>query len=197
MPVIASGGAGSLEHLSEAITDGAADAVLCASIFHYGDLPRPRREAPHGRGRHPGASLTPCPDPDADRGPRQRRWRTPTRSWPPSAPPPRIPVYLVGGAVRDLLLGRGRADIDLVVVGDAAELAAGLGADGSSTSASGPRRPPSTGHEVDIAGARAESYPEPGALPVVEPAAGIEADLSTARLHDQRDGDPAAAASPA
>ena len=29
------------------------------------------------------------------------------------------PVYLVGGAVRDLLLGRGRADIDLVVVGDA------------------------------------------------------------------------------
>ena len=29
------------------------------------------------------------------------------------------PVYLVGGAVRDLLLGRGRADIDLVVEGDA------------------------------------------------------------------------------
>jgi cyclase len=37
VPVIASGGAGSLEHLSEAIADGAADAVLCASIFHYGD----------------------------------------------------------------------------------------------------------------------------------------------------------------
>ncbi len=36
VPVIASGGAGSLEHLSEAIADGAADAVLCASIFHYG-----------------------------------------------------------------------------------------------------------------------------------------------------------------
>ena len=36
VPVIASGGAGSLEHLSAAITDGAADAVLCASIFHYG-----------------------------------------------------------------------------------------------------------------------------------------------------------------
>ncbi len=36
VPVIASGGAGTLEHLSEAIADGHADAVLCASIFHYG-----------------------------------------------------------------------------------------------------------------------------------------------------------------
>jgi imidazole glycerol-phosphate synthase subunit HisF len=36
VPVIASGGAGRLEHLSEAISDGRADAVLCASIFHYG-----------------------------------------------------------------------------------------------------------------------------------------------------------------
>ncbi|MGB0119493.1 MAG: imidazole glycerol phosphate synthase subunit HisF [Solirubrobacterales bacterium] len=36
VPVIASGGAGELSHLVEAITDGAADAVLCASIFHYG-----------------------------------------------------------------------------------------------------------------------------------------------------------------
>ncbi len=36
VPVIASGGAGELSHLSEAITAGHADAVLCASIFHYG-----------------------------------------------------------------------------------------------------------------------------------------------------------------
>jgi imidazole glycerol-phosphate synthase subunit HisF len=36
IPVIASGGAGRLEHLSEAIRSGGADAVLCASIFHYG-----------------------------------------------------------------------------------------------------------------------------------------------------------------
>jgi len=36
VPVIASGGAGQLEHLSAAITEGGADAVLCASIFHYG-----------------------------------------------------------------------------------------------------------------------------------------------------------------
>jgi cyclase len=33
--VIASGGAGELEHLAQALTAG-ADAVLCASIFHYG-----------------------------------------------------------------------------------------------------------------------------------------------------------------
>jgi imidazole glycerol-phosphate synthase subunit HisF len=36
VPVIASGGAGELRHLSEAILEGGADAVLCASIFHYG-----------------------------------------------------------------------------------------------------------------------------------------------------------------
>jgi imidazole glycerol-phosphate synthase subunit HisF len=36
VPVIASGGAGELGHLSEAIAAGGADAVLCASIFHYG-----------------------------------------------------------------------------------------------------------------------------------------------------------------
>lgn len=35
IPVIASGGAGNLEHLYEAVTAGKADAVLCASIFHY------------------------------------------------------------------------------------------------------------------------------------------------------------------
>ena len=36
VPVIASGGAGELDHLVDAIEDGHADAVLCASIFHYG-----------------------------------------------------------------------------------------------------------------------------------------------------------------
>jgi cyclase len=36
VPVIASGGAGELDHLVDAIADGHADAVLCASIFHYG-----------------------------------------------------------------------------------------------------------------------------------------------------------------
>ena len=38
IPVIASGGAGTLEHLYQAFTDGAADAALAASIFHYGEF---------------------------------------------------------------------------------------------------------------------------------------------------------------
>lgn len=37
IPVIASGGAGTLDHLVEALTDGTADAVLAASIFHFGE----------------------------------------------------------------------------------------------------------------------------------------------------------------
>jgi cyclase len=36
VPVIASGGAGELSHLVDAVEEGGADAVLCASIFHYG-----------------------------------------------------------------------------------------------------------------------------------------------------------------
>jgi cyclase len=35
IPIIASGGAGRLQHLYEALTFGRADAVLAASIFHY------------------------------------------------------------------------------------------------------------------------------------------------------------------
>ena len=38
VPVIASGGVGSLAHLSEGIRIGGADAVLAASIFHYGEF---------------------------------------------------------------------------------------------------------------------------------------------------------------
>jgi cyclase len=37
VPVIASGGVGSLEHLVDGITEGGADAVLAASIFHFGE----------------------------------------------------------------------------------------------------------------------------------------------------------------
>jgi cyclase len=38
VPVIASGGAGSAGHLVEAVRDGGADAVLAASIFHFGEI---------------------------------------------------------------------------------------------------------------------------------------------------------------
>ncbi|MGH2721611.1 MAG: imidazole glycerol phosphate synthase subunit HisF [Actinomycetota bacterium] len=38
IPVIASGGAGTLDHFAEAVSDGLADAVLAASLFHFGQL---------------------------------------------------------------------------------------------------------------------------------------------------------------
>ncbi len=38
VPVIASGGAGNVQHLIEAVTEGHADAVLAASIFHFGEV---------------------------------------------------------------------------------------------------------------------------------------------------------------
>ena len=41
IPVIASGGAGALEHFYDAFTQGKADAVLAASLFHFGEIPIP------------------------------------------------------------------------------------------------------------------------------------------------------------
>jgi len=87
------------------------------------------------------------------------------------------PVYVVGGAVRDLLLGRGRADLDLVVVGNASELAAKLGAEPVEHERFATAKVTIGGHEIDLATARTEAYAEPGALPEVEPAGSIEADL--------------------
>ena len=51
VPVIASGGAGALEHFYDVLTDGKADAVLAASVFHYGKYTIRRvKEYLHGRG---------------------------------------------------------------------------------------------------------------------------------------------------
>src|SRR5512135_449344 len=69
------------------------------------------------------------------------------------------PVYLVGGAVRDLLLGRGRVDVDLVVEGDAAALAERLGAEARAHERFATAKVHLNGHEVDIASARSETYP--------------------------------------
>jgi tRNA nucleotidyltransferase (CCA-adding enzyme) len=88
------------------------------------------------------------------------------------------PVYLVGGAVRDLLLGRPQTDVDLVVVGDAVALARRLGGVEAEHERFGTVKVEVEGHEVDIASARTETYPQPGALPVVAPAGSIEADLA-------------------
>jgi tRNA nucleotidyltransferase (CCA-adding enzyme) len=90
----------------------------------------------------------------------------------------RQPVYLVGGAVRDLLLGRDRADVDLMVEGDATALAAQLGGANSEHDRFGTVKVDVEGHEVDIVGARAETYERPGALPTVTPAESIEKDLA-------------------
>ena len=51
IPVIASGGAGALEHFYDAFTDGCADAVLAASLFHFNEISIPElKEYLSGRG---------------------------------------------------------------------------------------------------------------------------------------------------
>jgi len=50
VPVIASGGAGKMEHFYDAFTEGKADAVLAASLFHFGEITVPQlKEYLHGR----------------------------------------------------------------------------------------------------------------------------------------------------
>lgn len=87
------------------------------------------------------------------------------------------PLYVVGGAVRDLMLGHPRSDLDLVVEGDAAALAERLGGGTASHERFGTAKVRLGEHEVDLASARTETYPEPGALPEVRPAASVEEDL--------------------
>ena len=55
VPVIASGGVGTLEHLVDGIIEGGADAVLAASIFHFGEHTDRRGQGGDGRPRHHGA----------------------------------------------------------------------------------------------------------------------------------------------
>jgi tRNA nucleotidyltransferase (CCA-adding enzyme) len=82
------------------------------------------------------------------------------------------PAYLVGGAVRDLLLGReDRADIDVVVEGDVAAIAAALGGAARSHERFGTATVRVGDLVADLAAARAESYAHPGALPDVRAAA--------------------------
>jgi tRNA nucleotidyltransferase (CCA-adding enzyme) len=81
------------------------------------------------------------------------------------------PAYLVGGAVRDLLLGdTGRADIDVVVEGDVEPIAERLGGEMRSHERFGTAKVSAGELSADLARARAETYPHPGALPDVRPA---------------------------
>jgi tRNA nucleotidyltransferase (CCA-adding enzyme) len=88
-----------------------------------------------------------------------------------------VPAYLVGGAVRDLLLGRPRADLDVAVEGAVAPLAEALGGEMLEHDRFETAAVTTDGHEIDIARAREETYERPGALPEVKPA-GITQDLA-------------------
>ncbi|HQR46516.1 MAG TPA: hypothetical protein PK598_10950, partial [Thermoanaerobaculia bacterium] len=97
-----------------------------------------------------------------------------------------LTVHLVGGAVRDLLLGRASRDLDVAVEGPAGavpELAGRLGArPGWRLEASPPRFGTATlaapgGFRVDLAATRTETYARPGALPAVAAGAGLRGDL--------------------
>jgi cyclase len=41
IPIIASGGAGSVQHFVDTFTEGKSDAALAASVFHFGEIPIP------------------------------------------------------------------------------------------------------------------------------------------------------------
>ena len=91
-------------------------------------------------------------------------------------------VWLVGGAVRDLILGRTPREVDLLVAGDALGLAHlfSEAVPNSRLSVHERFRTASvTGADlnIDVAGARTETYDRPGALPAVRPTS-VEADLA-------------------
>ena len=90
-------------------------------------------------------------------------------------------LYLVGGAVRDLLLGQANLDLDLVVEGNAIELARQLKKINKGEITTHPRFNTAklrwNNWSVDLTTARSETYDKPGALPTVKPSS-IEDDLS-------------------
>lgn len=89
-------------------------------------------------------------------------------------------VYLVGGAVRDLLLKRPNLDLDLVVEGDALALARQLAKGREGKLVTHPRFGTATfsqgAFSLDLVTARSETYAEPAALPTVKPG-NIQEDL--------------------
>jgi tRNA nucleotidyltransferase (CCA-adding enzyme) len=93
-----------------------------------------------------------------------------------AAETPETDVFLVGGTVRDLLLGEAFVDVDLAIDGDALKLATALGDPEGTESRFGTLTLCRDGVRYDLARTRSERYPHPGALPEVEPAR-IEADL--------------------
>ncbi|GAG90437.1 unnamed protein product, partial [marine sediment metagenome] len=82
-------------------------------------------------------------------------------------------LYLVGGVVRDLLLGQTNLDLDLVVEGNAIELAQQLAEINQGKITTHPRFNTAKLQwdrwSADLATARSETYAKPGALPSVKP----------------------------
>jgi cyclase len=68
VPVIASGGAGSALHMIDAVKVGHADAVLAASVFHFGDLTIGETKAAMAAAGIPIRPVWSGPDTDAPRG---------------------------------------------------------------------------------------------------------------------------------
>jgi tRNA nucleotidyltransferase (CCA-adding enzyme) len=89
----------------------------------------------------------------------------------------RVPAYLVGGVVRDLLLGREVTDLDVAIEGDPEALTdlPGFSLERDGLFLTG--RLEQGDVKIDVAQSRAETYPEPGALPEVRPAS-ITEDLA-------------------
>jgi tRNA nucleotidyltransferase (CCA-adding enzyme) len=85
-------------------------------------------------------------------------------------------AHLVGGAVRDTLLGLAAPNLDLVVVGDPLELIEALGGEARVHDRFATATVALARGSVDVARARSESYERPGALPTVRPA-GLGEDL--------------------
>ncbi len=85
-----------------------------------------------------------------------------------------VSLFIVGGAVRDLLLERGAIDLDLAMEADTApiarELAARTGGKVTLHERFGTATVKGEGFEIDLARTRSESYEKPGALPDVAPA---------------------------
>ena len=79
-------------------------------------------------------------------------------------------VHLVGGSVRDLLLGRRPRELDLVVEGDIGPTLRALGGEQTVHDRFGTASVRIGSARIDVARARRESYPRPGALPEVSPA---------------------------
>jgi len=84
-------------------------------------------------------------------------------------------AYLVGGAVRDAILGRMTRDLDVVVTGSIAGLGLGLGGETVAHDAFGTATVTlENGIQIDLARSRTESYSHPAALPRVRPATLLE-----------------------